>query len=302
MNIFKRMEETKALVLSMKKKTTSQSMSNYAMSIIYEFSTLYAKLQVWLDNGAKTFRLSKELIDAFALTDVPLDIKPSDFKYPFKTFLIEGEKPLYKVDMRENEDASVYALLFIDRSAISTAVDTMIITRDGEVRDSVDWDVSISGLSPGLGDYGLDHMWVNLRNNETIKTACKVAPRVKNRGVVTLPEAQRAVNIFFNTIMYINDSTRVPAETESRHCVQYKLGGKKNKVRSEFILLRPPKRYISIHSEKTGRTIDKRFIVRGHWTNQAYGKGYLLRKRIWILPYWKGPELSEVVSKKYKVE
>lgn len=300
-NIFKRMEETKDLILSMRKRVSNvEDISKEAMDIVYDFSTLYAKLQVWFDNGAKTFRLSKELIDAFTLTDVPLDIKPSDFKFPFNTFLIEGEKPLYYIDISENKKVDVHALLFVDRAIVDADAGTLIITKNGEVRDTVEWDVSISGLSPGFNNYGLDHMWVNLRNNETIEDACKIASR-KNREVVTISEAQRAVNIFFNTIMYINDSTRLPVETESRHSVKYKLNGKKSAVKSDFILLKPPRRYISVYSNKTGRTIDKRWIVRGHWANQAYGKGHLLRKRIWILPYWKGPELSEIVSKKYKV-
>lgn len=31
-------------------------------------------------------------------------------------------------------------------------------------------------------------------------------------------------------------------------------------------------------------------IVRGHWRNQACGPNYEERKRIWIEPFWKGPE------------
>jgi hypothetical protein len=30
------------------------------------------------------------------------------------------------------------------------------------------------------------------------------------------------------------------------------------------------------------------FLVRGHWTRQVHGKGRLLRKTIWIEPFWKG--------------
>ncbi|RLG45594.1 MAG: hypothetical protein DRN81_01315 [Thermoproteota archaeon] len=58
---------------------------------------------------------------------------------------------------------------------------------------------------------------------------------------------------------------------------------------------------MSANKEWSGRTIDKRFRVRGHWTNQAYGKGRSLRRRQWIFPYWKGPEMNEMVSKVYKV-
>jgi len=297
-NIFKRMEETKELINSMKYTPSSQAVED----VTYDFTALYTKLQLWLGLGAKTFRLSKELIDAFALTDVPMDITPGEFHYPFDTFLIEGEKPLFQVNIRENDNADVHALLFINSNAI-THNETLLVTRNGEIKNDVAWDVSISGLSPGLDGFGLDHMWVNLLNNESIESACEKSKKPNQyRGVVTIPEAQRSINIFFNAIMYINEPGRKKEDTESVGHSKYKIKGQKRTVKSQYILLKPPKRYLSILNSGTGRKIEKRFTVRGHWTRQAYGKGRAFRKRIWILPYWKGPELSEIVSKTYKVE
>lgn len=42
----------------------------------------------------------------------------------------------------------------------------------------------------------------------------------------------------------------------------------------------------------TGETwqLDKRFMVRGHPKMQVYGPGGSLRKRVYIAPYWKGPQ------------
>lgn len=51
----------------------------------------------------------------------------------------------------------------------------------------------------------------------------------------------------------------------------------------------------------TGMQLDRRFVVRGHWKNQAHGEGMQLRKLIWIKPYWKGPEMAEIINKPYKV-
>lgn len=47
--------------------------------------------------------------------------------------------------------------------------------------------------------------------------------------------------------------------------------------------------------------IGKRFMVRGHWRNQACGKNMQDRERKWIQPYLKGPEDGEAFSKVYKV-
>ena len=52
----------------------------------------------------------------------------------------------------------------------------------------------------------------------------------------------------------------------------------------------------NIHSPRNGKTdrearreYSHRFIVRGFWRNQAYGKNHELRRRQWIPPFVKGP-------------
>lgn len=50
------------------------------------------------------------------------------------------------------------------------------------------------------------------------------------------------------------------------------------------------------------RTIDKRFLVRGHWRKQAVGPDRRERALVWIEPYWKGPDLAEVTSRPYYVD
>jgi len=42
-----------------------------------------------------------------------------------------------------------------------------------------------------------------------------------------------------------------------------------------------------------------RFVVRGHWRNQPHGEGRQERKRIWIQPFWKGPEGTAAWSHLY---
>ena len=46
----------------------------------------------------------------------------------------------------------------------------------------------------------------------------------------------------------------------------------------------------------------KRYIIRGHWRNQPCGKDLKDRKFIWIKPYYKGPEMAELVNKSYVVK
>lgn len=42
------------------------------------------------------------------------------------------------------------------------------------------------------------------------------------------------------------------------------------------------------------RKTDYQYLVSGHWRNQAWGKGRLQRRLIWIAPYTKGPEGAEL--------
>lgn len=42
------------------------------------------------------------------------------------------------------------------------------------------------------------------------------------------------------------------------------------------------------------------YIVRGHWRNQVHGPGRTGRKRIWIQPYWKGPEEAPRRLREYR--
>ena len=45
-----------------------------------------------------------------------------------------------------------------------------------------------------------------------------------------------------------------------------------------------------------------RLLVRGHWKNQAHGPGMTLRKLIHVEPYWRGPEMAELVDRPYLVK
>ena len=43
-----------------------------------------------------------------------------------------------------------------------------------------------------------------------------------------------------------------------------------------------------------------RFLVRGHKRRQAYGPKHSLRKIVWVMPYWKGPEEAPVLTRTHE--
>lgn len=75
---------------------------------------------------------------------------------------------------------------------------------------------------------------------------------------------------------------------------------KRERLRQEFRQMDPRNRVIlgrSVPREPeqtaehgTGKPLEVRVRVQGHWKRQAHGEGRLLRKTIWIEPYWKGPD------------
>jgi hypothetical protein len=55
----------------------------------------------------------------------------------------------------------------------------------------------------------------------------------------------------------------------------------------------PMRRYLfnalGDHQDSKLRSLTVRYLVRGHWRNQACGPQMADRKNIWVAPYWKGP-------------
>lgn len=49
-----------------------------------------------------------------------------------------------------------------------------------------------------------------------------------------------------------------------------------------------------------GWQLKAQHIVRGHWKNQPYGEDRALRKRLWMQPYYRGPEGAEAWAHIYK--
>lgn len=48
--------------------------------------------------------------------------------------------------------------------------------------------------------------------------------------------------------------------------------------------------FVYEYSNNRGNKITLRSLVTGHWKNQPYGEGRSFRKRIFVEPYWRGPE------------
>jgi hypothetical protein len=117
---------------------------------------------------------------------------------------------------------------------------------------------------------------------------------------------RRARRVLGNTLLYINASGGLPTEkrigndfpVEREHSVahRYRVG--------RPIKLGPQLKEairIGLSGGQTWKLVS-RFMVRGHWRNQAHGPSMSLRTRKWISPFWKGPEtITEALERAYEV-
>lgn len=61
----------------------------------------------------------------------------------------------------------------------------------------------------------------------------------------------------------------------------------------------------ALEDERLGRkhaSPKVQFLVRGHPRMQAHGEGHLLRKKIWIQPFWKGPVEGRILLRPHRVD
>jgi hypothetical protein len=66
--------------------------------------------------------------------------------------------------------------------------------------------------------------------------------------------------------------------------------------------LRDAARDLSGEGGRKAWRVHARFAVRGHWRNQAHGPKRSERKRIWVQPFWKGPETGATLLKLYEAQ
>jgi len=140
--------------------------------------------------------------------------------------------------------------------------------------------------------------------------------------IFTSPELKRLLKVIINAVLYATSAGVNPVIMESPiadlrrkknklgKSKQGKMMGRIKEMKGRFseervfylpgkITISQHKRYSEMEKTGEGRTIMKRFMVRGHWrrANPSW-EDQALR---WIEPYWKGPEMAAVIEKEYRM-
>lgn len=303
MNVLRRLNETVDAINYVVTLTADKR----ALSLYYELRTTLSKVEIWQEHGAKTFVLHPDLIEAFQNTDIPMDALPIDFQYPFESFMIESVKPLFFT----SKTVPVHNILYVSKKAVETTKGKSVTTINPDFTPAgeIKWGQTMTAFfnsvdsKHSLPDF-VDCIFIYMNDADSIRNNLKIK-KTASSGHLALTEledcdSRHMLNILYNTILYVNDPHRNRAETETYGTRKMKTGTAAGSIKMSYINLSAPKNYKPL-TEGTGTALDKRFIVRGHWRNQACGEKHLEHKRIWIQPYYKGPELAEVINKSYLV-
>jgi len=289
-----------------------------------------------LRGNPRTFLFSKALLESLDLTDlrptpselvkIPFDTVYLDFSaHPIEVSSTEPDREDnaemrgvfltatehagsglmllgFRVSARPNDKKladTLSKLLEEEKNTPPNSIAVMAVFHHKPSRGSP-WGLSSTVLSPKDGVYQ--------PSKEVLEYP---ADEIKAGGMI--------LRRIFNGLLYINSVNADIREEWMREDLVPHLKGKSGRARRDLrdSIEREGKvhragYYISIPSvsppsdpSNPGRTLDIRFLVRGHnhhyWTgsDRRGNKKLVLR---WLYPYWKGPEMAEVVHKLYVVK
>lgn len=289
MNLMARYSRTKEFIAQ---RATNWNGDHFENDLDKDQVFAMSLIEKWMNSGSKTFMVSQELLEAFRFTAISERTTHADFKLPFETFMLDGE-PLWKSTIyngHETEERAIHNLLYISVEGHPILL-------------------SIYPYEDILGFY-----FYGFKPDATIKAYDALTMMSDSEGAVTKTNPAshedyigKLQNVFYNTVYYITDPSRSIAETEIES-VQNSAGywqinkEKRTSRQHPYIMLRPPNYYHKLPGDDQIRRIGVRFMVRGHWRNQAMGVDFSEHHLVWIAPHWKGPEFGDVVTKPYKVK
>lgn len=260
-------------------------------------------MRTWQYFGRKTFMIADRLLEYLWYTDVPKDFHFSQLKFPFSSFCLLNDNGLIRNNKIRNPNCDNMSdnythIFFISASDLAEYHHHVLESKGIHFIRSHDFTI-MPVSADQEHELRYDFIFMPFNHDTYFKDAW-----TKDKANYQFDDMKSVMNLCINALLYINDPTRSAESEEMRVRSELTDSTKKGKnrfTRYDFVYLKPPKN-VSLSRDGTGKPIDKRFIVRGHWRNQAMGPKRKERKLIWIRPYMKGQSMAEIVNKTYKVE
>lgn len=279
----------------------------------------------WAHEGFNVFQLDEGLLSKFVLTDPP-DIPIVDVMPPYHGFRIEippGILPIVSlegnprwvrwidsfympgVDGGEHSAAdkiSPYAVIYSGlRVGDEPPTQGVFVLPRWTVwcySDSLDVPGALYGVRPCYG----------ITVGQFLGWRGDVPPEVAFGIEAEKASIQAAMRVVLNLCLALDAKAITPHKYSNKKREQHQKRGKvarpttfyfdKSKVHVNLI----DAARAAAHGNKAeeGWKVKSKFIVRGHWRNQACGPGRAEHKRIFIDPYWKGPDVTEGYAHLYQ--
>lgn len=245
----------------------------------------------WTTSGLPVFSLTHGLAAALLLTEPP-PFEPADFHLPFPAFAIvvpSGFVPFLSTTGQWGELVFVHQFVGKDNAGKTRSilhVDTRSETQNLWHRAPLEEVTSVKReqviFGPGSAS---DPSAMTLIEDDyrTIEVALRLV-----RNLVAWVEAHGRGELQGRSTTRVRGSN-YNVDRDGQPLPTTWVLGREVKLSPELRRLAPE---VALGQRRGGPgwKLRMRYCVRGHWRNQAYGTGRAERKRIFIAPFWKGPE------------
>jgi hypothetical protein len=286
-------------------KTTDQIMSwvsqtmypyrNHYQGIVEETVPFYAALHQWAKAGCPHFSLTNDFFSAVALTDFG-DPTDEPLYMPFDAFTMS---------FPPSDFLGGASKLMVYR------MPRMVINKDWSI-EVVSWKHYRATL---LKDNPIFSQWpIGFTRKQLAEESAKMDAFTEDHGVRPLYDDEKRLPLRMRTMLanvmsYIESQGPLPTVPRARKGAAPAAVELTHHERPIYDVGRIVKldgglRKAMAETAGDGERwhVAQRFVVRGHWRNQAYGEGRTLRRRKWIEPHWKGPENAvEAINRTYEV-
>ena len=254
--------------------------------------------------GDAVFEISQDLVVALRDTDV-MDTRVSELKLPFEGISIDIPKGTFappgefvsRIHVSRLDHDGRFRLAFTTSPEHASYASMLVDDDTLAIKDAVSKTESINLDIPEetLLELQKDAAYKNFYRADVFRFAV-------------------------NTVLYVtSDQADVVQDKSEENKIHERLHGEKKKskrlaLEKELAYIKSSKLFIVGAKFRLGKeykadltesgrvwVLKHRCRVMGYWRSQPYGPKQSLRKRIWIAPYFKGPDMAEMINKGYVV-
>ena len=259
-------------------------------------------LLAWARDGYNVFDLSPDFVAAMLLTD-PSEIDLPSLKLPFRgmlfmipdRFAIGAEGTSYtKIHVVETDDSRIFA--------------ADVVPKDGESLWGREPESLVEGQGqvkrPAIAIYATDGMHLLATIAPRAELSWAALEELPDDVTLDLDKEARTTiqRVVLGALAYATAVDRAiterfpgaPKKRRDQPSITHWTIGRTIKIDPELVrVARGGAREIAFR-------IKSRFVVRGHYRNQAHGPNHSLRTSKWIAPHFKGPEEGARLVHTYK--